>query len=177
MGRDITAAEFEELYRDTARDVFGFLRCRTTGDAEDLVAEVYAVAWRRRADLPAPMLRRAWLFRVAHNLLKADARRRRREGAVVDELAARPNGSGAAADGPPGTGRAAVITRAMDRLSPGEREVLRLVVWECLTPAELAVALDVRPGTARVRLHRARQAFASDPEVKALVGSVGCSVG
>ena len=58
---------------------------------------------------------------------------------------------------------------ALERLAPSDREVLRLVAWESLTPAELAVALGVRPGTARVRLHRARRALASDPEVRALV--------
>ena len=62
-----------------------------------------------------------------------------------------------------------VVAAAMDRLPPGDREVLRLVEWECLTPAELATALGVRPGTARVRLHRARRALAADPEVRALV--------
>lgn len=58
---------------------------------------------------------------------------------------------------------------AIGRLSPGHQEVLRLVEWERLTPAELATALGVRAGTARVRLHRARMALAADPAVRALV--------
>jgi RNA polymerase sigma-70 factor, ECF subfamily len=61
------------------------------------------------------------------------------------------------------------MAAAVDRLGPADREVLRLVAWEGLTPAELAVALGVRPGTARVRLHRARRALAADPAVRALV--------
>jgi DNA-directed RNA polymerase specialized sigma24 family protein len=74
MGRGITAEEFEKLYGATARDVLAYVRRRACGDAEDLVAEVYAVAWRRRSDLPAPMLRRAWLFGVARKLLIAEGR-------------------------------------------------------------------------------------------------------
>ncbi|UUW93217.1 sigma-70 region 4 domain-containing protein [Pimelobacter simplex] len=46
--------------------------------------------------------------------------------------------------------------------------MLLLVEWERLTPAELAVALGVRAGTARVRLHRARRALAADPALRAL---------
>lgn len=61
----------------------------------------------------------------------------------------------------------------MARLSPEHREILRLVEWERLTPAELATALGVRPGTARVRLHRARRALASDPAMQSLVDRSG----
>ena len=33
---------------------------------------------------------------------------------------------------------------------------MTLIAWEGLTPAEAAAVLDIEPGTARVRLHRAR---------------------
>jgi RNA polymerase sigma-70 factor (ECF subfamily) len=42
------------------------------------------------------------------------------------------------------------------RLSDDEREVLLLVAWERLTPAEAAETLGIPQGTARSRLHRAR---------------------
>ena len=167
MAHDLTPTDFAALYDATARDVFAYVRRRTSGDAEDLVAEVYAVAWRRRADLPPPPLRRAWLFGVARNLLKADARRRHREEALVHELAPAPGADpGAARDD-----TARVVAAAVERLGPTEREVLRLTAWEGLTPVEVAVVLGVRPGTARVRLHRARRALAADPDVVALVGA------
>lgn len=166
MGRVITAAEFEELYGATVRDVLAYVRRRTSTDAEDLVAEVYAVAWRRRADLPAPMLRRPFLFGIARTLLKAEGRLQRREGELVSELAARP----IAMTSPIAAEQTApVMAAALERLSQTDREILRLTAWEGLNPAELAVALGVRPGTARVRLHRARRALASDPQVRALV--------
>jgi RNA polymerase sigma-70 factor, ECF subfamily len=163
----MTPEEFEYLYRATSADVLGYVRRRSAADADDLVAEVYAVAWRRRADLPAPMLRRAWLFGVARTLLKAAGRERQRDRELLDELA-RPASD---ADEPTSADRtAATVAGALKRLAPRHREVLQLVTWEGLTPAELAVALGIRPGAARVRLHRARQAFAADPEVRALVG-------
>ncbi|GAB2874891.1 RNA polymerase sigma factor [Nocardioides pacificus] len=174
MDRVITAEEFEELYRATARDVFGYARRRHAGDVEDLVAEVYVVAWRRRADLPGPSLRRAWLFGVARTLLKAEGRRRRSEAELVGELAAQSAPTAAAQAASPGSERTtAVVVAAVSRLSVRDREILQLVGWEGLTPAELAVTLGIRPGTARVRLHRARQALAADQDVQTLVERPG----
>jgi RNA polymerase sigma factor (sigma-70 family) len=46
-----------------------------------------------------------------------------------------------------------------DRLPPDEREVLLLVGWEQLTPAEAAAVLGIPRGTARSRLYRARAAL------------------
>lgn len=169
MGRDsITSSEFERLYLATVRDVLGYVGRRTSGEADDLVAEVYAVAWRRRKDLPPPMLRRAWLFGVARTLLKADGRRHREERELAEELARPPHDAQSVES--EGSGRTAVVmAAALARLGPADREVLQLTTWEGLTPAELAVALGVRPGAARVRLHRARRALAADPAVRALV--------
>ncbi len=172
MSRAITAEEFEELYRSTVRDVLGFVRRRTTGDAEDLVAEAYAIAWRRRGDLPSPVLRRAWLFGIARKLLVADQRRRRREGELVEELASLP---GVAALSPD-EARARAVSAALSRLPVADQEILRLSVWESLAPAEIAVVLGLRPATARVRLHRARRALAADPQVTALVATSGTPV-
>lgn len=164
MAAVITAEEFEELYRATAADVFAYVRRRTTGDAEDLVAEVFATAWRRRADLPPALLQRAWLFGTARKLLLADGRRSARDATAVSELARQGPATGPSA----GTAEA-VVTAALARLTPAQRELIQLTEWERLTAAELAITLGVRPGTARVRLHRARQALAADPEMRALV--------
>ncbi|MFT3872909.1 MAG: sigma-70 family RNA polymerase sigma factor [Nocardioides sp.] len=169
----IDAEQFEELYGATVRDVLAYAHRRGAASAEDLAAEVYVVAWRRRADLPAPMLRRAWLFGVARTLLKADGREQRRDRELANELAARPEPS---TDPPRSDRRASVVAAAVARLPPNDREVLQLVAWEGLSPAELAVALGVRPGTARVRLHRARQTLASDPAIRALVAEPTATV-
>jgi RNA polymerase sigma-70 factor, ECF subfamily len=50
---------------------------------------------------------------------------------------------------------------AMDRLPPSERAVLELIALDELTLPEVAVALAIRPVTARVRLYRARRRMAA----------------
>jgi DNA-directed RNA polymerase specialized sigma24 family protein len=42
-------------------------------------------------------------------------------------------------------------------LTDSDRELLLLVGWEGQSQAEAATALGISPGTARVRLHRARK--------------------
>jgi RNA polymerase sigma-70 factor (ECF subfamily) len=55
--------------------------------------------------------------------------------------------------------RAGTLVCALRALPPDEREVLLLVAWEQLTPAQAAAVLGVPQGTARSRLHRARAAL------------------
>ena len=117
--------------------------------ADDLLEEVWVRAFRSRDRyddrLPAP----AWLYGIARNVLLGHLRSqhsipagdtgRRNLGepdpwdAVDDRLDARRTVSG--------------LTEALAALSAEDREVLLLVAWEQLTPAEVAVVLDIPPGT------------------------------
>lgn len=186
MGRTISVEQFEDLYRATAKDVFAYVRRRLTQDAEEIVAETYAIAWMRRRDMPAPPYRRAWLFGITRMLLLAEHRRQQRERNTLSDVAhaltPRPpaaESAGDSVDGPAGCTNSstsdtaesksdAALKAAIERLAPMQREVLTLTAWECLTPGELAVALGIKPGAARVRLHRARQALAADPQIRTL---------
>ena len=49
------------------------------------------------------------------------------------------------------------LRTALNVLADSDRELLLLVAWEGLTPAEAAVALGISPVAARTRLHRARR--------------------
>jgi RNA polymerase sigma-70 factor (ECF subfamily) len=152
---------------------YAYHRGLTRADADDLVAEVLTIAWRRLdavpVDDPTP-----WLFAVARNVwrnhLRSAARRdARRRGAPG--RAGRPPCGGAFAARVPDrnlsypTDMASFPTvdeigRAMAALSDDDRDILRLVAWDGLTPAQVAVVLGCTPTTARVRLHRARARFA-----------------
>jgi RNA polymerase sigma-70 factor (ECF subfamily) len=54
---------------------------------------------------------------------------------------------------------ATALERALGSLSEDYREILLLVAWEQLSPAEIAQSLQLPPGTVRSRLHRARSAL------------------
>lgn len=167
MSRDIDAAQFEALYRSEVRDLYAYVGRRLAGDPEDVVAETFAVAWRRRHEMPAPVFRRPWLFGVARTLVLAQHRERGEEAEAVREAAGPAPGEPV-----PETESVRAVREAMARLGEADREVVRLATWERLTSAEIAVALGIRPGAARVRLHRARRALANDPALVSLMCGV-----
>src|SRR3954465_9770408 len=88
----LPAAElFEDAYRSSGTAVLGYAlrRVASREDALDVVAETFAVAWRRRADLPVdPEGARPWLFGIARRCLANAARRTRRAGRLGERLAA-----------------------------------------------------------------------------------------
>jgi RNA polymerase sigma-70 factor, ECF subfamily len=129
-------------------------RGMTAADAEDLVAEVFTLAWRRLERIPAddPI---PWLFAAARNHWRNHLRSRRREREAVVRL--RPAEEG----GPSSDPSAHLLRSALATLSEADQEVLRLVAWDDLAPRQVAAVLGCSPGAARVRLHRARQRLAT----------------
>jgi RNA polymerase sigma-70 factor (ECF subfamily) len=156
-------AEFEALFRETRAALLGYLTRRApVEDAVDLLADVYLVAWRRRADLPPGAESRLWLFGVARRLVadhhRAAGVRAGAEGAVVP---VEPR----AADDPRGD----AVRAALETLNELDRELVTLTTWEGLSPAEAGRVVGITAGTARVRLHRARGRLARHPRLADLL--------
>lgn len=129
----------------------------TGQDADDLVAETFTVAWRRLDQLPEddPL---PWLFAVARNHWRNHIRKRHRDRKLISRLGGPPD---VVEDAPgPDATRISDIRRALDGLSDADREILLLVAWDELSPSQAADSLGCSPGTARVRLHRARNRLA-----------------
>jgi RNA polymerase sigma factor (sigma-70 family) len=119
-------------------------------DVDDVVAETFLVAWRRRTAVPAEP--RAWLLGVARNVCANRRRSRRRSRALVDRLAAGPliESDGGPADESP-------VMEAFSALPAADQEVLALVTWDGLSSKEAGEALGCSHAAVRVRLHRARR--------------------
>lgn len=150
---------FRTLFATTYDDVVRFAQRRThRSQAEDVAEETFLIAWRRIGDLPAdPGDARAWVFGIARNCLLNDRRaQRRREGLTV--RLAEVGTISPTSTGEPGdlVALRADLASAWQRLSPGDQEVLALVVFDNLTSGQAATVLDITPATFRVRLSRAR---------------------
>ncbi|MFD4504981.1 RNA polymerase sigma factor [Streptomyces sp. NPDC058457] len=152
---EIFAAAYREHYWAVSRYVARRLDGRT-GEVEEVVAEVFTVAWRRRADLPADPL--PWLYGVARNCLANAVRGYGRRRRLLDRLG---NDDTAhrrhVVDSPGGERPGAWVHEALVRLSPADQEVLRLTAWEELGIDEVAVVLGCGKRAAAMRLHRARR--------------------
>lgn len=152
--------EFEQLYAEHWREVLGYALRRTgsPADAADLASEVFLVVWRRRDEVPGRNDFRPWLFGVARNVLlnhRRGERRRERLGTLL--LSAVGEQHPDTADVVVDRDQHQVLIAAVRGLPEPDRELVTLVSWEGLSPAEAAVALQINPVTARVRLHRARK--------------------
>jgi RNA polymerase sigma-70 factor (ECF subfamily) len=149
-------ARFRALYADAFGPLRRWAQHRGIGgaDADDLVAEVFTIAWRRFDDIPADAAI-PWLFGVARNVARNHRRGERRRAALA--LVAPP----ALPAPPPDEPFDATIMRAaFGALRDDDREVLRLVAWDGVAVADLPLALGCSASAARVRLHRARKRFA-----------------
>ncbi|MHB1064414.1 MAG: RNA polymerase sigma factor [Georgenia sp.] len=142
-------AWFDTVFRAHATAVYRYLLRRAPTDAEDLAADVWATAWRRRADVPEGA-ELPWLYRTAAFVL---ANHRRKHTALP--MAAVPTGS--VGDDPADVVVAdEEIRAALARLSARDRTVLLLHAWEGLSGAELAGVLGISRGGADAALSRAR---------------------
>jgi RNA polymerase sigma factor (sigma-70 family) len=151
-------ARFEALYRGHCDRIAAFVYRRTpAATADDVVAEVFLIAWRRLEEVPRDEL--AWLLRIARGVL---ANRRRGEGrrrALHERLLAHVAGEERA--GEDASEGDSPVLRALACLGERDREVLLLVAWDGLDRGRAARVLGISPGAFAVRLHRARRRLAT----------------
>lgn len=153
---------FAELYDRYAPDIHRYA-ARRLGDsaADDVVAETFLVAFRRRDRFdPARGTPRPWLYGIAANLIAGHRRSEVMQYRVLARTAVDPVLEGHDEGADSRVAAAAVarqLAAALARLSKGDREVLLLIAWESLTYDEVAQALRIPVGTVRSRLNRARK--------------------
>jgi RNA polymerase sigma factor (sigma-70 family) len=140
---------------------YAYRRLGPSGSAEDVVADAFVVAFRKRGgyDLSRSDAR-PWLFGILtreiskrHRAEEARYRALGRAGAGddVEEFTDRVD-SAVAAQAVRGA-----LAVALSRIRPVERDVLLLIAWGDLSYEEVAQSLHIKIGTVRSRLHRARQ--------------------
>ena len=169
-------ARLTELFEAHASRLYAYARRHAGSDeAEDLVADAFAVALRRLDDVPGNGGEAfAWLIGTVRKLA-ANQRRRR----ATHERHWREAVREAWHTGHTSSPEDAVVEQerclaALAELSDTDREVLLLVAWEGLTADQAAKALGISRSAFGVRLHRARQRLRSEthptpmPEIRAL---------
>lgn len=152
---------FAEIFRRHAPDIKRYVTRRLGSQpAEDVVAETFLAAFRQREryDLTRTSAR-PWLYGIATNLMGRHARQEVRQLRAFERSGVDPVTASftdqvdrqvtAEAFGPQ-------LARALAAMPQGRRGALLLVAWGDLSYAEVAQALDVRIGTVRSRINRAR---------------------
>jgi len=152
----------DELFELYSNRVLAFALRRTPdrATAEDVTAETFAIAWRRRDTHPDRPL--AWLYSIALKVLSNQRRSSRRRRRLRQRVEAQPVVFGR--DPAELIEDRDEIRAAFLELKESQREVLRLAFWEDLSPADAAAVLGCSEGAFRVRLHRARSTLAKHLE-------------
>lgn len=152
---------FRSLFNETYPKMVAYARRRVAAaDVDDVVGEVYAVAWRRweTVDAQAPLL--PWLYGIASNVVRNLRRSSGRQLRLVgrlesNEAVASMGASTSTAAGQPDERHE--LREALNRLSFDDQEVLRLVAWEGLPHSEIAEVLGCSVNAVGIRVHRARE--------------------
>ncbi len=145
-------SQLQRLHLEHAGAVRAYVRRRIGPDeADEVVADVFVIAWRRLRELPPQP--RTWLLGTARRVLANRRRSAKRQRALYERLANEAE-AGAAAAQEPGDGS---VLRALASLSANDREVLLLVSWDGLSHQEAGEVLGVRDTTVAMRVHRARR--------------------
>jgi len=156
MSSDERRARLEALFEAYARKVWAYARRRTDpATADDVVSDVFVVAWRHLDAIPADAL--PWLLVCARHALANVQRGERRQRKLVERVA------GAASTSPQWSEplRAGSLAGALSTLSDRDRDALLLLAWEGLSSGQAAAVLGCSPQAFRVRAYRARRRLAA----------------
>ncbi len=138
LSLNTAAPTFDALYRESAADVYAYVRTLLRDDsaAEDVTAVAFERAFRRRASFDALRgSQRAWLFGIARNAALDELRRRRRSAALLAEP---PDADAPGLDDEVAlTLRRAALRAALAGLDARDREIVALKFHGGLSNAEL----------------------------------------
>ncbi|HEY8168528.1 MAG TPA: RNA polymerase sigma factor [Candidatus Limnocylindrales bacterium] len=143
---------------------------RDVDRAEDALQDALVIAWRDLRGLRDADRFDAWLHKVLINTCIAQATRERRR---IVNLQVLPVDGPAAPDSTLSVADRDQIMRGFRRLPPDQRAILVLNHYLGYSPAEIAEALGIPPGTARSRLHHAHRAMRAALEADARTIAIG----
>jgi RNA polymerase sigma factor (sigma-70 family) len=146
---------FEAMYLDQGPAVRTFVHRRVSSVvADDVVAEVFLVAWRRFDAAPSDAL--PWLIGIARGVLANQRRGQTRRLALYERLASTASQAGLDSEEREG-GRTSAVLEACASLSERDQEILLLIAWDGLDRTQAARALGISNAQFALRLHRARR--------------------
>jgi len=155
---------FTAIFDRHYRHIYAYVARRLGPDlAEDVASETFLTAFDRRHSFDAARGdARPWLYGIASNLVARHVRAESRRYKALaraggQDTAEQPGHADVVAGRLDAMAVRGRLADALRRLPEPVRAVLLLVAWAGLNQQEAAMALGIPAGTARSRLHRARQ--------------------
>jgi RNA polymerase sigma-70 factor (ECF subfamily) len=157
---DHTEAFTECWHRDAPRVLRYARRHTVANDAPDVVADTFAIAWRKWADVPDPPI--GWLLRTAMGVIRNRERSNRRRHTLDTRVGLLGQAASGATDTADAVIRRDEALRRLAALTDDQREAVLLTAWDGLSPDEAAGVLGIKPATFRKRVSRARELLEQD---------------
>jgi len=160
VGIDDRALSFDAIFTRYHRAIYAYL-LSMVGDveqAQDLTQDTFLKVYTALARTPDPALP-AWLYRIATNTALDALRRRRRLTWLPFTPDDEARWAAPGADLPTRCAAREAVDAALAQLSPRERACLLLRARDGLTLEEIAQALGLSTGAAKMTLYRAKERF------------------
>lgn len=145
-------AAMRSIYEQYNRSIYGYL-LRQTRNAElsaDLAQTVFYRALKYSTSYRSSHGVRTWLFQIARNVLRSHwAKEQLNPTTLYEQLPEGPN------DWPPNEAPFELLAKALQRLSPAERELIELHRYQDLSYADIGIVLGISPDAVKMRAHRA----------------------
>ena len=158
--RDGDSAAFEHLFERYHAPILNYLH-RMVGDralAEDLTQDAFVKAYRALPNTNPDLAFKAWLYRIATNTAISNLRRKK----VIRWLPFLPTQDFSTGENiERSVGRRHDVEEALKKIPEHYAAVLVLRHYQGLSLIETAQALDITENAAKLRLFRARKAFAA----------------
>ena len=150
---------FGDLYERYLDQIYRYIYYRVSNpqDAEDLTEQVFLKAWEKLPQYRGSVPFRAWIYRIAHNIVIDHYRTRKDTVELPDDLPLADDRADVEAQ-LFSQERAAGLAAIIARLSPLHQHVLTLRFINGLSMKETAQVLGRNVGAVRVLQHRALKA-------------------
>lgn len=157
MKTAIDETRFVAIYRENCRRVSAFVARRAEfNDVEDLVADTFEIAWRKRSEVSEGE-ELVWLFAIANFVLANHHRknsRRSRLNKLIQVEQVTPSAESIAL-------KDIEVAQAYRELNKAEQQLIALVYFDDLSISQAAKILKISANAASIRLSRIKAKLAA----------------
>lgn len=147
---------FDVFFQSTYERIFKYVTRRISWDAEDVVNDIYVIAWKRKTSMPTtPEEQMLWLYAIGRRVIANKIRWKSRLNSFnrLNKPLLRTSGESTEDSN-------SLIMEILVDLPANLGEPLLLVEWEGLSVRDAATLLKITESAMTKRLHTARQLLA-----------------
>jgi RNA polymerase sigma-70 factor (ECF subfamily) len=156
---DDVEERFRAMYEERYAAVYRYVFRRLGGsreDALDVSSEIFATAWRRRTTVPSAPDDLPWLYGVARRIVARHQRGWQRRHRLMRRLESEAVAHGQQTEESDASNKQRIRSAVLG-LTPSDREVLSLLLWEQVNQEEAAQIMGCSANAVAQRFKKAKE--------------------